>query len=96
MNKVRGKGKDFECSLLEIASSIGLENNKYPSANVQKIIKSSQEKFIRNYIFMTIYDVAKKVGFQSDEAVDFAAQSYYLSRSKGETDIEILRGWTDA
>ena len=92
-SKVRGKGREFGASLIEIGDELGWEGNKNAATNASKAVLRAMRKFTRNYIFMTIYDCAIKVGFDDDEAVEFAAQSYMLSVANGDCDDEILRGW---
>jgi hypothetical protein len=96
VSKGRGAADGHDYTLKEIASEVGLADSAYPAQNVKKVLIKARKKFIRNYAFMLISDCAMAAGFNEEDAVEFAAQSYLLDIASGKSDTEILRGWMDA
>ena len=48
----RGKGKDYDYSLRELAVELEFTGNAYPEDGVNKLIQRAMKKFVVNYYLM--------------------------------------------
>jgi len=89
----RGAASGMDYTFSEIASHLGMGNNKHPDDNAQALCTRALTKMVQHYIFMLISDAAMKHGFTEEDAIDFAAASYRLDKQIGKSDATILKGW---
>jgi plasmid stabilization system protein ParE len=81
--KGRGVGKGYEYTLKELAVFVGAENHADPAKRTESIYSEGVKNFIKNQHIMLHFEKAKRIGFTTEEAEDYAALQYCLDIQSG-------------
>jgi plasmid stabilization system protein ParE len=89
--KGRGVGKGYEYTLTELAEMIGVQNHANPAKRTENICSEGVKNFVKNQHIMLHFEKAKRIGFTTEEAEDYAALQYYLDIQNGNIKNSIRR-----
>ena len=78
----RGVGKRYEYTLKELGEMMGLEHAD-PAKRAETIYAEGVKNFVKNQHIMLHFTKAKRIGFTTEEAEDYASLQYCLDIQSG-------------
>jgi hypothetical protein len=89
--KGRGVDKRYEYTLGDLAEMIGVGDAANPAKRAENIYSEGIKNFVRNQHIILHFEKAKKFGFTTEEAEDYAALQYCLDIQSGNIKHTIRR-----
>lgn len=92
VRNVRGVDKRYDYTLEQLAEIIGIGDAPHPAKAAGNIYYKAIEKFTKHQYILLQFEKAKKLGFTTEEAEEYAALQYSLEIQSGNNLTSVVRG----